>query len=509
MIISFNNAKFIVWVILLVALASCTQNKTPNTSPQKLDKVYPVEIDNLLSQIAYKDAHIDSLYNVIEYMAFQIDSLQTEIEVTSSKVLVNTSFVMPYRFSFAGVDIDLYNDRVRGKLQQIFDAEVKSAHTYIPRSGAYFAIIDSIIASHNLHPDIKYLAVAESYLNYMAYSHANAAGIWQFIPSTAKAYNLKIDNYLDERRNIFKATDAACRYIILAQSQLKNMGVDDFLIALASYNSGMGNISRTIREQNAKDFFSLMMRVEETNNYVWRAIAIKMIFENETAIFDKPFFRMEPLLVENTVKNITTNGYYDLVDWAIAQGTTVQRVWELNPWLNISRTRSGRYTQINHLVIPPGDFEILIPIDSQPDSQKIAQAEEKFLKKNNSPFLEGPSAQYKVRSGDTIYGLARRFGVSENDIRRWNNLASNRIYAGQTLFFQSNSPNSSSSSTKNTTSTTNTNINNTSTSGEYTVLSGDTLSQIAEKLGVTTMHLVNTNKLTYTTKIYPGQKLKY
>jgi len=525
MIKSLSIKIIIVFCVTLSLLVSCTTNRPSSSAPQKKDNYSTTDIDSLLAHIAYKDAHIDSLYNVIQFLNFQVDSLQTEIEVTSAKVLINDSFVMPYRFNFAGVDIDLHNDRIRSKLQQIFDAEVKSAHTYIPRSGIYFAIFDSIITANNLHPDIKYLAVAESYLNYMAYSQANAAGIWQFIPSTAKAYNLKVDNYLDERRNIFKATEAACRYIILAQNQLKGMGVDDILVALASYNSGMGNISRSIREQNAKDFFSMMMRVEETNNYVWRAIAIKMIFENETAIFEKPFYRQPPLLETNTIKTITTNGYYDLVEWAIAQGTTVQQIWELNPWLNISRTRSGRYTQINNLVIPPGNFEILIPIDSQGDSVKIATAEEKFLKKNNSPYLLGPSNQYKVKSGDTIYGLARRFGVSENDIRRWNNLSSNRIYAGQTLYFQASGSSSNNNTSKASTATppaTNTDTASgvpttktdaasgvPTTSGEYTVLSGDTLSQIAEKLGVPTMHLVNANNITYTTKIYPGQVLKY
>jgi len=485
-------------IILLILLASCSQPPPP---PQKV--TYSTDVDSLQALLDYKEAYIDSLYNIIEYLTYQVDSLMVEFEVTSSKILLNNDFMLPYRFNFAGVDIDLTNDRIRSRLQQIFDTEVKSAHIYIPRSGTYFALIDSIITSHNLHPDVKYLAVAESYLNYMAYSPANAAGIWQFIPSTAKSFNLKVDSYLDERRNIFKATDAACRYLKQANQDLRNMGVNDFLITMASYNSGMGNIARTIREQNAKDFFSLIMRVEETNNYVWRAIAIKLIFENESKIFDRPFTRMQPLLETTTIKTINTNGYYDLVEWAIAQGTNVQRVWELNPWLNISRTRSGRRAQINNLIIPPGNFEILIPIDSQADTTKVAQAEEKFLKKNNSPYILGASNEYKVKSGDTIYGLARRFGVSENDIRRWNGLSSNRIYVGQTLHFQAQQ---SSTTTTNSTSPDAATVLN---KGQYRVVSGDTLSQIAEKLGVTTAHLAAKNNIRPTTTIYPGQILDY
>jgi membrane-bound lytic murein transglycosylase D len=379
----------------------------------------------------------------------------------------------------------------------------------------YFCLFDEVIESYGLHTDIKYLAVAESHLNYMVYSQASAAGIWQFIPSTGRLFGLKIDSYVDERRNIFKATDAACRYLIQAHRDLARLGVDDWLITMAAYNSGIGNISRTIREQGAKEFSQLIMRVEETNNYIWRAIAIKMIFEFEDEIFANRFNRMPRLLDTAKLVPVEVNGYHDLLEWAAAQGTNITAIWELNPWINISRTRTGRYSQINHLIIAPGTHELLIPITSEPDATKVAAAETKLKQKNNAPFLTGPSQNYKVVRGDTLNGIARRFGVKVEDIRRWNNLSGNTIYAGQTLRLQGTSSTTSTPAVASTTTSSSTSSTTTG-SNVYTVQSGDTLRSIAEKLGTTSANLINLNNLTSEKRngmdiviIQPGQVLKY
>ena len=462
-----------------------------------------VLVDSLRTELNFRESHIESLYEQIEYLNFQVDSLYSEIDILSSRVLINDTFEIPRRYSFAGVDIDLTNDRVWTKLQDIYNVEVRSARNYIPRSGIYFALFDSILVANNMHPDVKYLAVAESHLNSMSTSVANAGGIWQFIPSTARAYDLRIDDYVDERRNIFKATAAACAYLHRSVQQLRAVGVNDFLLALAAYNSGIGNITRSIREQGGNDFASLIMRVEETNNYVWRAIALKMIFENEDTIFPNKFERMTPLLETARVHTVTLNGYYDLVDWATAQGTTVSAIWELNPWINISRNRTGRYSQINHLILPKGTFEILVPRDGIQNPARIAEIETKFLEENNSAFISGTSVTHRVARGETLLGIANRYGVRVDDIRRWNNISGTLIREGQTLHIQGSTASSSSSSTTNTTST-----QSTATRGTYRVVAGDTLSQIAEKLGVATNHLRTKNNLTSDT-IHIGQVLQY
>ncbi|MCK9329983.1 MAG: LysM peptidoglycan-binding domain-containing protein [Candidatus Cloacimonetes bacterium] len=453
------------------------------------------ELDSLNNLLEIKNIQIDSLNNLLSEYFFIVDSLRQEIEITYSKVLINDTFEIPTSYTFAGVDIDLTNDRIRTRLINIFESEVKKAHQFIPRSGIYFDLMDSILVKHNIHPDIKYLAVAESNLNYMAYSQASAAGIWQFMPTTAKGYNIKIDSYLDERRNIFKSTEAAAKYLLNAHSHLKSKDINDWLLTLASYNTGVGNVLRVAREQKGKDFFSLIMRFDETNNYVWRAIATKIIFEYEEEIFEKKFDRLPPLLETAKLVDLELKGFYDLSEWASAYGTTAGRIWELNPWIKLSQRRVGKYSKINHLIIPAGKYEILVPVESKPDSALVASIEKKFLVKNSSPFLlPGQTIKHKVKKGDTLIGLAKKYSVKVNDIKTWNNLKGNTIYIGQTLLLQGKDV----------------------SSGKYIVQSGDTLAQIALKLGVSQKHLMNKNNLQTIKRnditivlIKPGQILEY
>ena len=521
----FNGNRWylhpILYFIILFAFISCTSNRLledDGISFYRFDYLGVTDIDSLYNKLLERDDYIDSLYSSIEYLIVTIDSLRSEIEYNSSRIFINDEFEIPMSYSFAGVEVDLSNDRVRSMLQNIYNSELRRAHQYIPRSGIYWDYFDSVLSKYGIHPDVKYIAVIESNLNYMAYSQAGAAGIWQFMPATARSFNLTVNSYLDERRNIFKATDAACRYLLQAHRELNVLGVDDWLVTLAAYNAGVGGVSRAIREQQGRDFASLILRVEETNNYIWRAIATKMIFEYENLIFDEPFERMPPLLETAYVVEIEVNGYHDLADWAIAMNTTTRQLWELNPWINISRTRSGRYSEINHLIIAPGLHEILLPLDAEPDPDKIEIATRGLAVQNNAPFITGNATQHRVQRGETLSTIARRYGVSANDIRRWNNIRGDMIYAGQVLNLQSTRV-TEQVALQTTPTEPISNPTADTSSGEtkqYTVRSGDTIGSIARDLGVTQAHLMTRNNLEVILRnsrevviIRPGQVLEY
>jgi membrane-bound lytic murein transglycosylase D len=390
------------------------------------------------------------------------------------------------RFSFAGVDIDLSNDRVRSKLQGIFNIELRRAHQFIPRSGTYFPVFAPIIESHGIHPDIKYMAIVESNLSAMAHSPVGASGLWQFMPATARSMNLTINSHLDERRNVFRATDAACRYLLQNHRQLANLGVDCWLVTLATYNAGLGNMTRTIREQQGRDFFSLIMRVDETNNFVWRMIATKLIFEYEDVIFERPFERMPPLMETTRLERVVTNGHHDLSEWAIAQGTNIRELWELNPWISISRTRAGRFSQINHLIIPPGTWDVLVPIEAERDGARIASAETRFLQRNAAPAATG--ARHTVRRGETLGGIARRYNVSVDNLRRWNNISGDFIREGQVLVVAAQAA-------QGTTAQGSSNQGVTASTIRHTIQSGETLGGIARRYSVTVEDLRRLNNL--------------
>ena len=424
---------------------------------------------------------IDSLYD-------KISTLQDSIDFLNSTIRIKNHSDFPDSFFFAGQKFDFTNERLRQKFVKCYNSVLKSAYRYIPRSGKYFPIIEEITAKYNLPEDMKYLAVAESHLSPYAESSAGAVGIWQFIKSTAKYFDLHVNQFVDMRRDIFASTHAACKYISQNHKTLQNMGADDILLAMCSFNSGFGNIKRAIREQGGKDFFSLIQRMSETDDYIWRIIAIKYIFENEEKIFTKKFDREPNLFSACKTVTLTMNGYYKLDDWAQAQGTVIKKVWELNPWIKIYNRTRYRYSAINDVILSPGTYTVLLPKDAIPHKGKLASLERQFLNKNQGYF----AAEHIVKRGENLSIIAKRYTTTVSQLMRINGLSSTLIYPGQRL-------------------------NLLSTNGKYYVVKkGDSLYSISQKLGVSQKNLINNNNLRVKNNngkkivyIYPNQKLYY
>ena len=463
------------------------------------------EIDETAELLAMKDAQIEELLGDIDSLYFQLDSLRAALDISNSRIAVNQGFEIPASIEFAGRTFDLRNDRVRAKFEEIFENELKSAHRWIPRSGEYFPVFDSIFAEAGVPLDTKYLAIAESGLNSMAQSWAGAGGVWQFMPATGKGYGLKIDDFVDERRNIFKATRAAARYLQDARTRLAGKGADDWLLAMCAYNAGVGSIEKVIRDQGGDDFFELIMRVDETNRYVWRAVAIKMIFEHEEELFGQTFERDPSLYETSRVVNVSLKGHYKIDDWAQAHGTNVSDVWRINPWIKMyQRRRGGNYSPVNDVVLPPGDYEILLPKDSVSDDTAVAAIEKKFQEKNAGYFTH-----HVVQRGDNLYDIARKYHTTVSRIKALNGLRSDVIYPGQKLRLVGTASGGSGGSSSSSAS-------RTQTPGVYVVQQGDTIDGIARKLKVSRQHLIDLNNLVIHDQrgkkiviIQPGQKLKY
>jgi len=488
--------KKLLYIFITLLLASCVGISPPrkHISSKKSDSQNLINIDteNLiltradsLSQLlVYKDEEIDSLYKRIDDLNFYIDSLSTALEISNSRVTVNQNFQIPDSIMFAGRMFNLKNDRIYNKFEEIYKAELKSAHKYIPRSGRYFSVIDSILSKYKVPLDAKYLAIAESGLTPMATSHVGAAGIWQFMKKTAIGYDMKINEFVDERRDILKSTDSAGKYLRNSYEYLNERGITDWLLAMSAYNAGVGSVSRIAKQQGGKDFFDVILRVDETNKYVWRAVAIKMIFDNEEEIFGKKFERDNPLFSEVRLEKLKLKGYYKIDEWAKFQGSSVGKIWENNPWIKIHKRKRRKYSPVNDLILPPGNFSILIPKNTIKSEKKIAQLERNFLVAN-----EGYYTFHTVKKGDSLYEIAKKYKTTVSKIKTLNNLRSNIIYPGQKL-----------------------RLKGASTTKHYTVKKGDTVSKISIKLGISSRHLITKNNLKSRNGIviiHPGQKLHY
>ncbi len=483
----------LLFVILIFIFGCAIIPETDTIQPvDKSNEIVTVIInDSLQQEIIDRDILLDSLYNTIEELDFTIDSLYQALEISNSRVAVNQDFIIPDSIIFAGRTFDLTNERIFDKFETIYKQELKVAHQFIPRCGKYFAYFDSVFSQFNIPLDTKYLAIAESRLTPMAGSRVGALGIWQFMPGTAKGYGMRIDSFIDERRNVFLATPAAAKYLLNARSYLTERGTEDWLLAICSYNAGVGSIAKVVRQQEAYDFFDLLMRVDETQRYVWRAVAIKMIIENEEEIFGKKFDRMDPILENAHLIDLTLKGHYKIDDWAKAQGASIGKILEMNPWIKIYKRSRVKYSAINDVVLPPGKYSVLIPNGNGVDNELLLKIEKQFLNKNAGFFTH-----HIVKSGDNLYNIARKYKTTVSRIKSLNHLSSNVIHPGQRLKLYGTSSGASIQKTNN----------------YHTVLKGDTVGTIAKKLGITQKGLISRNNLKTRNgivMIYPGQKLYY
>ena len=485
--------RFFWGILTLSALISCSFQQqlgfNQNLSKEEQKKsILNSRIDSLNCIISDQQNQIDSMNTYLIYQDNLIDSLQLALQEADQMVAIRQGFQIPDTITFAGLKFDLKNERIAAKFEKIYNHELKDAYKYIPRSGRYFTLFDSVFAHYGVPEDAKYLAVAESRLSYLAKSHVGAMGIWQFMKGTATGFGMRVDEFVDQRRDVFLSTDAAARFLLSNYQYLNNRDIDDWLLAFCGYNAGIGNVMKVVKEQGGKNFFDLIMGVDETNRYVWKAVALKLIFEHEEEIFNKKFTRQQKIGDEVKKVTLTLKGYYEIDDWAQAQGTFVSRVWELNPWIKTYQRSRKKYSAVLDVVLPPGKYTICLPHDAVPIPREVEKIEMMFLDKNDGYFTV-----HVVKKGDSLYKIARIYKTSISKLKSINGLNSNIIYPGQKLKLFGYSKSAENK--------------------EYVVKKGDYISKIAYNLGVSTNHLLKVNNLRKDENgnchIFPGQKLRY
>lgn len=193
------------------------------------------------------------------------------------------------------------------------------------RANKFFPIIEPILAKNNVPDDFKYLAVIESSLT-NATSGAGAKGFWQFMPQTAREKGMEVNDLVDERYHLEKATQAACDYLISAKEKFGS-----WTLAAASYNGGMSGLQKQIEFQEVTNYYDLLL-VEETSRYVFRILALKEIMKNA----DKYGFSLPKEALYNAIptkKIEVDSAITNLATFAKSQGVNYKELKNYNPWL--------------------------------------------------------------------------------------------------------------------------------------------------------------------------------
>jgi len=256
------------------------------------------------------------------------------------------SVEIPDQIKFAGepVPLDLFDVR------EAMDRELLS-NTYfhsqtirlIKLANRYFPQIETVLKKNLVPDDFKYLAVAESGLT-QAVSPADAVGFWQLLKGTAMEYGLEVSADVDERYDVVKSTEVACKYLIESYQRYGN-----WTMTAASYNAGRKGVDRQIERQKKENYYDLLLN-EETARYLYRVLAFKLIFEDPAAygftLSDKDLYPEIPVYTVEVDSSIS-----DFADFASMYGTNYKILKFLNPWL-----RDNKLSNPSHK-----KYEILIP----------------------------------------------------------------------------------------------------------------------------------------------------
>ncbi len=438
------------------------------------------------------------------------------------------------------------NEKVRHRVDY-YTGPARGAFTrWLQRSERYLPMMRKIFAEEGLPQDLAYLAMVESGFNTKAYSWAHAVGPWQFIESTGKAYGLKSDWWRDERRDFEKSTRAAARFL----RDLHKRFNGDWYLAVAAYNAGGGKISKATKMYQTRDFWKLThgkYLQPETKNYIPKFLAVLIVAKDQEKHGFVDLDCLKPLQYD--VVSVPTVTDLDLV--ARLCGVSYEEIKGLNPELKrwctppgvkdyqlripkgrraefemaYARVPEDRRANYKHHKIRKGDTlrglakKYNIRVDDIIDLNKIKDPRTLRIGKDlilplhasysrlpvdemQDDYIRTRRRTYKVRKGDSLWTIGRRFDVTEKQLRVWNRLGwSNTIRPGQTLVVsakgaKSVKPKQKAASSKGSVKKT-----------VYSVRSGDTLWGIGRKYDVSTESIRSWNNLSKNHVLRPGQTL--
>lgn len=454
---------------------------TQDSLSQKILQDVSLEYSRYLARLNGIEKDTLSAANVMEALT----QLEDSIEVgTMDSALI----VIPDIIEEKGMlTVPLVLNKKVEKAIKYFQGRGRRVFTkWLQRSGWHKELITRILREEGVPEELFYLAMIESGFNPHARSYARAVGIWQFIYSTGRAYGLHRSWWFDERRDPEKATRAAARHLKDLYQRFNN-----WYLAIAGYNFSPRKIERRMKRYQVDKFWDLPRLPRQTRNYVPTFIAAALIAKNP----EKYGFYVEP---DPPVRydTVTVHECVDLNVVAKCVGSTFREIKKLNPALLRWCTPPDRESWV--LNIPPGTRQQFLENYARvPDKEKLTWV------------------RHRIRSGETLSTIARKYGVSMREIKRFNKIRGTLIRAGHSLIIPV--PQNKQYATRMRKSAYRSSysayrgkpVKNVPGREKriHTVAKGETLWDIALHYGVTITQLRRWNGLGYSRIIHPGQKL--
>jgi len=460
--------------------------------------------DDIESLVEYNSDNIDSLLNIyyiqkqidvndFDVSTLELDSLTSNIpdEVYIERLKKMNSFI-PVQFNKAVKNaIIRYTERM-----PMVTSRIIGLSTY------YLPLFEEIFDEYGLPKELKAMAVIESALNPRAVSRARAKGMWQFMYNTGKMYGLEMTSYVDERLDPLTSCRAAARLL-----KDNYMIFGDWSLAIASYNCGAGNVSKAIRRSGGKtDFWEIYAYLpRETRGYIPAFIAALYTLNYYPEHGIVPAQISLPAHVDTF--HISQNLHFGQISENIA--IPMETLRDLNP-------------QYLHDIIPGTEHTYILNLPHQ-YTLAFVDMEDSIYHYKDSVFFNpvavkkiketgGSNEQrviHKVKSGETLGSIAKKHHTTVANIKRWNGLKGDNIRVGQRLYIYGSAGKPSGTTDSKSTSTQKSGTTTTSSSASYyTVKSGDTLSGISKKTGVSLNTLYKLNGMNSKSVLRPGMKIR-
>jgi len=422
-------------------------------------------------------SELDSLYGDAERL---LDSLAVPVNpfYTESPPDISDSLAAATQAQLPSVqELFDYNVVVNPRVLTWIDYYEVKAHDFfnrsLQRSGRYLAMARRIFAEEGVPQDMAFLPHVESGFRHNARSRVRAVGLWQFMRGTAKLYGLRCDGYVDERLDPEKSTRAAARLLRDLHALYQ-----DWYLALAAYNAGAGAVNRAIERAGSRDFWEIARSrnlVRETRDFVPAMLAATILAKSPGA-----YGFVEDTAPPLEYDTVAIDSPTSLRSLARCAGTSLETIQDLNPAVLGSQTPPGRRFEIH---IPKGGAEQFAREFAKLPPEKLVAA----------------SGKHKVKRGETLGALAKRYGTTVRAIQQANNLGrSTKIRVGQSLRIPGRAGGEALAAAPAARAT----------ATRHTVRKGECLAGIARRYGLKTGDLQKANRITDPSRIVAGQVLQ-
>lgn len=469
---------------------------TINENNQEQDNPPGYNINTISdSVIIYPESMTESVGDLLH--EWQLDFSTVNMECERGQNVVFNDTVYAGRLYNLPTVMELSYNQVVKKHIEMYSVRRRDQVSYMLALGEYyFPMFEEALDKEGMPLELKYLPVIESALNPTAVSRAGATGLWQFMLQTGKGYGLEINSLVDERRDPYKSTQAAVKY-------LKDLYTiyGDWSLVIAAYNCGPGNVNKAIARSGGKrDYWEIYDRLpRETRGYVPAFIAANYIMNHYTDHNICPAHSYSSTLALDTV-HVSEQIHFEQI--ANVLNIPVSEIVRLNP----------QYKK-NYI---PGDktYALVLPTEKmytyidQNDSIKNYNRDKYFTHRiYTDGYLDGTYSSingntedlyYTVKKGDNLSSIARRNGTTVSRIKSWNGMTSDRLSIGKRLIVGKRAVPVVAPEEKPLLAQSETNGNSTIINKYYRVKKGDTLGEIAKNNNVPVSQLRTWNKLNST-----------